>query len=86
MQQCPYAACRRDMITRHMRTHARYELQDSHSIDEVISTGGAELTPTYIAARSVSTDSGDGIRPLKDDEAEPLPSPGSPMDTAEENK
>lgn len=25
--QCPYAACRRDMITRHMRTHARYEAQ-----------------------------------------------------------
>lgn len=23
--QCNYAACRRDMITRHMRTHARYE-------------------------------------------------------------
>ncbi|KAK9499544.1 hypothetical protein O3M35_002565 [Rhynocoris fuscipes] len=23
--QCPYAACRRDMITRHMRTHSRYE-------------------------------------------------------------
>ncbi|CAB4055514.1 unnamed protein product [Lepeophtheirus salmonis] len=27
---CPYAACRRDMITRHMRTHTRYELSESH--------------------------------------------------------
>ncbi|EDS35672.1 snail protein [Culex quinquefasciatus] len=27
--QCPYAACRRDMITRHMRTHTRYERSGS---------------------------------------------------------
>ena len=23
---CPYSACRRDMITRHLRTHSRYSL------------------------------------------------------------
>ena len=45
---CPYSACRRDMITRHMRTHNRYEHQESSSIDE--SAASSRLEP----ARSVS--------------------------------
>lgn len=35
---CSYSACRRDMITRHLRTHNRYETQESSSIDEATST------------------------------------------------
>ncbi|KAI5700607.1 hypothetical protein M8J75_001136 [Diaphorina citri] len=34
--ECPYAACRRDMITRHMRTHTRYDTTPS-SNDEPFS-------------------------------------------------
>ena len=44
---CPYSACRRDMITRHLRTHNRYEHQESSSIDE--SAASSRLEP----ARSV---------------------------------
>ena len=45
------------MITRHMRTHTRYELQESTSIDEVVTNvvaddqGGGDRMPALRATR-----------------------------------
>ena len=69
------------MITRHMRTHTRYG--ESHSIDD--GTGGTEVITNYASTRSISTDSAEANKFVKE-ESDLLPSPGSPMDTAEENK
>lgn len=40
--QCPYSACRRDMITRHLRTHTR----NSSSSSSDLMSGGNTSTPT----------------------------------------
>ena len=49
---CPYSACRRDMITRHLRTHNRYEHQESSSIDEsaAVVTPASSVSHHFIGA------------------------------------
>merc|ERR1712051_499541 len=74
---CKRSFARSDMMTRHMRTHARYELQDSTSIDETApnasplggtdsplpGSGSRSLGSGPGTSRSVSSESAD-IPPL----------------------
>ena len=77
-----------------MRTHARYELQDSTSIEEAgtnaSSIGGTDsphpgsLGSGPGTSRSVSSESADVPPSLQQQQQVPVVKPPSPMDTEEE--
>ena len=84
-------------IHRHMRTHARYELQDSTSIEESVpnasplggtdsplpGSGSRSLGSGPGTSRSVSSESADIPTPITQQQV-PVVKPPSPMDTEEE--
>ena len=87
------------LIFRHMRTHARYEMQDSTSIeDSSVPLGGTDsplpgsgsrsLGSGPGTSRSVSSESADIPPSLQQQQQQQVPvvKPPSPMDTEEEGE